>query len=131
MNSQILNCILVDDQSFAIENLKEQIELHPSLKILAIFTDPRDALAYLQKSTGIDILFSDVDMPWLSGIELAAKTRHLYPHLVFVTAHPAMSFRPTGVGIYHHLHKPFSSLKFQEVLHAILKSASNFRPDKN
>lgn len=114
-----LNCILVDDQSFAIQNLMEQIELQPNLNVLGIFTDSRDALSYFGKNTDIDILFSDVDMPWLSGIELAAKTRHLYQHLVFVTAHVAMSFRPSGVGKFHHLHKPFSAGKFQEVLQAI------------
>jgi DNA-binding LytR/AlgR family response regulator len=65
----MLNCIIVDDDPQSIKVLANHIEKTPFLTLVTTFTESVNALAFLQ-DTPIDLLFSDVEMPDLTGIEL-------------------------------------------------------------
>ena len=63
----MINCIIVDDEEYAIEILEDYIKSTP-LKLSASFTNPLHALSFL-KENDIDLVFLDVQMPELTGME--------------------------------------------------------------
>ncbi|WP_223609260.1 LytTR family DNA-binding domain-containing protein [Chryseobacterium sp. OSA05B] len=65
----MMNCIVVDDEAHAIELLKLHIEQTPFLKLAGTATNPAEALQLLN-STEVDLVFLDIQMPGMSGIEL-------------------------------------------------------------
>lgn len=110
-----LTCIIVDDHSFAITLLKGYVTKFSELKLLDTFTDPALARTYIDEHKGIDILFTDVDMPNISGIELVESIYTKVNHVVFVTSHFKHELRPKVVGKWHYLFKPSSLENFREV----------------
>jgi DNA-binding LytR/AlgR family response regulator len=65
----MLNCIILDDEEHACQLLKTHVEKVPFLCLKAVFTDAIQALAYLQQED-IDLIFLDIQMPELSGIQV-------------------------------------------------------------
>jgi two-component system LytT family response regulator len=105
-----MNAIAIDDEFIALEIIKSHASKVPYLELKATFTDAFKALEYLQREP-IDLLFLDIKMPDISGIEffnsLAKK-----PLLIFTTAysdHAVTSFEMDAVD---YLLKPFSLARF-------------------
>lgn len=64
-----MNCIVVDDEAHAIELLTLHIEQTPFLKLVGTAGNPAEALQLLN-TTEVDLVFLDIQMPGMSGIEL-------------------------------------------------------------
>jgi two-component SAPR family response regulator len=114
-----LSCIIVDDHSFAISLLESHIQKFSELILLKTFKDPTLAKQYLDQNEDIDILFTDVDMPKMSGIELAEEVVDRVGHIVFVTSHFEHQLKPKLHKKWHYLFKPTSLENFREVFHAL------------
>lgn len=105
-------CAIIDDEDYAIATLTEHIRQIPTLQLIKSFTDPVRALAEIKLSDKIDILFIDVDMPGLSGIELATMLRDYTNLIVFTTAHSHYAIDAFGIHADDYLVKPIGSIKF-------------------
>jgi len=68
-------CIIIDDDAYAIEGLKKYIELIPTLVFFKSYTDPLQALLELMDAEEVDLILMDIDMPYISGIELSKILR--------------------------------------------------------
>lgn len=108
----MLRTIIVDDEQFSIDSLLSYIELIPRIDVIAIYRDPMDALSSIKISDGADIIFMDVDMPKMSGIELAKGLRDKTNKLIFTTAHSEYAFDAFEVDGNAFLLKPFTFAKF-------------------
>ena len=86
MKDRYRNVIIVDDEPAARSALRAVVEGFPALKIVAEVEDGKTAVQTIM-NTLPDIVFLDIDMPGIDGLEVAKQTRHLSYHLVFVTAH--------------------------------------------
>ena len=64
-----MTCIIIDDEQHAIDVLEHYVRQIPSLRLLASFTNPLDALQFLN-TTPPDLLFLDIQMPEISGLQL-------------------------------------------------------------
>jgi two-component system, LytTR family, response regulator len=64
-----MTCIIIDDERHAIDVLEHYVRQIPDLQLLASFTNPLEALQFLNK-TPADLLFLDIQMPGISGIDL-------------------------------------------------------------
>jgi two-component system, LytTR family, response regulator len=64
-----MTCIIIDDEQHAIDVLEHYVRQIPDLQLLASFTNPLEALQFLNK-TPADLLFLDIQMPGISGIDL-------------------------------------------------------------
>lgn len=76
-----------------------------------------DAAGLLSAEEQPDILFLDIQMPGINGIEAAKELRghNEKTTLIFVTAVESYVFQAFDVGAFHYLVKPFSDEKFEEV----------------
>lgn len=105
-----LKCIIVDDEPLAVRLLESYVEKTPDLKLLASFTDSINALNAVKEQKP-DLLFLDIQMPNMDGMELA----HSLPEetrVVFTTAFKEYAFESYEVNALDFLLKPIRYNKF-------------------
>ena len=107
-----LRCFVVDDEPLAVKMLENFIARTPFLELVASFTDPVMALSEM-RSQAPDLVFLDIQMPDLSGMELSrmvpAGTR-----IIFTTAFKQYAFESYEVSALDFLLKPIRYQKFLE-----------------
>ena len=125
--------VIVDDEAPICDEIEYLLKQYVDIEICAKFSRAADALAFLVEHS-IDILFLDIQMPGLSGLELAQKLKQLSrpPLIVFVTAfteHALEAFATSAVG---YLTKPIEEDRLAEVLRKIrsfsLRSSGEAQP---
>ncbi|RDC57308.1 DNA-binding response regulator [Pedobacter chinensis] len=122
-------CIIVDDEQHATEQLLEYVENTPTLYLIKAFTDPELALhEIMQMKTPVDILFTDVEMPKISGIDLVMKLSHEVKATVFVTAHLKYALDGYEVNVNNFLLKPYTFQKFKSVILSVINQLSRDNP---
>ena len=84
-----MKVILVDDEPLSLELFRIECGGMPGFDVAGLFDRAADALAYAEHNP-VDFALLDIDMPEMSGIELARRLREVRPGMViiFVTAHP-------------------------------------------
>ncbi|HEY8784183.1 MAG TPA: LytTR family DNA-binding domain-containing protein [Mucilaginibacter sp.] len=117
----ILNCIAVDDEPLALGLVSSFIEQTPFLKLAGRFSSAVEALRAIH-SQKVDVVFLDIQMPDLNGIELArvldnSKTNK--PRIIFTTAYNQFALEGYKVEALDYLLKPFN---YEEFLHAANKA---------
>ncbi|AZI24082.1 DNA-binding response regulator [Pedobacter sp. G11] len=116
-------CIIIDDDINVIEQLTEYIERSASLELSGAFTDPQMATEHLLSlNRPVDILFTDVEMPHLSGFEVAQQTAGKYNNLILVSGHMHYSLEAFFLQAKHFLDKPISPKKFDRVINHVLST---------
>lgn len=108
----ILNCYVVDDESHAISVLKRYIDKTPELTFLGSNGNPIEAWNKIENNQVLpDLLFLDVDMPQLSGIELAELVKSK-THIIFTTAYPDYALQAYETDAIDYLVKPITYERF-------------------
>jgi len=84
-----MRVILVDDEPLSLNLFKLECGNMPGFEVAGFFDNAAEALAFAEKNP-VDFALLDIDMPEMSGIELARKLRLIRPDMIviFVTAHP-------------------------------------------
>ena len=105
-----LSCMIVDDEPLAVRLLESYVEKTPDLELMASFTDSITAINAV-KAQKPDLLFLDIQMPNIDGMELA----HSLPEetrVVFTTAFKEYAFESYEVNALDFLLKPIRYNKF-------------------
>ncbi len=125
-----MNCIVVDDEPFALELISNYVLKTPSMELLNSFTNPFKALSYLQNNS-VDLVFLDINMPELTGLQLI-KSLNNPPRVIFTTAYPEFGAESYEYNAIDYLLKPIKYERFLKAVdkigNALDKSLSN---DKN
>lgn len=100
-----------------IQSLCEACEFDADVTY-GIFTSGTELIAEARQGTVFDIVFLDVDMPVINGIETGKELRQISPScvIIFVTAHPEYAIDAFECQAFHYLLKPCSEEKLREVL---------------
>ncbi|WP_276499410.1 LytR/AlgR family response regulator transcription factor [Pontibacter litorisediminis] len=122
-------CVVIDDEDHAIELLADYIAATPRLQLEKTFQDPVAALMDSAPEVPYDFIFLDIDMPRLTGLELAKSLRSRTRFLVFTTAHQKYALEAYDVRADHFLLKPISMNKFALTVDLLLKSTGESNPD--
>ena len=80
--NRLITCIIVDDEPLAREVIQSHIEQMPQLKLMASCQNALEAMQLLQKNP-IDLVFLDIQMPVLTGMEFARSL--LQPPAIILT----------------------------------------------
>lgn len=107
-----MTCIIVDDEPLAVRLLETMVSRTPDLELVGSFTDSIAALEALQKDP-VDLLFLDIQMPDLNGMELAHAIDTHRTRVVFTTAFKDYAFESYEVNALDFLLKPIRYVKFQ------------------
>lgn len=105
-------CVIIDDEEHAIQTLTGYLSRMPEFHIVKCFTDPVLAMIFLKDSDRIDLLFMDIDMPNISGLELAREVGKKADKLIFTTAHTQYAFDAFEINASDYLLKPIGHAKF-------------------
>lgn len=124
------SCIVVDDEVDAVECLTEYIAAIPDLEILNSYNDPLLALNRISSGPNVDIIFLDVEMPTINGLELAKAIRHKTNKLVFNTAHSKYAYDAFETHADAFLLKPYSLGKFAVTINGLLTHFPNHEEKK-
>ena len=120
-----INCIAVDDEPLALGLVCSFIEQTPFLNLVGRYSSAVEALRAIH-SQKIDVLFLDIQMPDLNGIELArvldnSKTNK--PRIIFTTAYNQFALEGYRVDALDYLLKPFNYEEFLNAAHKALAYA--------
>jgi two-component system response regulator LytT len=116
-----LNCIAVDDEPLALGLVCSFIEQTPFLNLVGRFSSAVEALRAIHAQK-IDVVFLDIQMPDLNGIELARvldNSKANKPRIIFTTAYNQFALEGYRVDALDYLLKPFN---YEEFLHAANKA---------
>lgn len=105
-----LRCVIIDDEPIARKGLKEYIQDAAFLQLAGEFDNPLKAADLLMKEK-IDLLFLDIQMPKMTGMEFL-KTLSQPPMAIFTTAYPQYAVEGFEWNAIDYLLKPFSFERF-------------------
>lgn len=114
-----LTAIAIDDEPRALEVIEIHASRVPFLDLKATFTDAFEAIPYLQKNK-IDLLFLDIKMPDISGIEFINILQKV-PMVVFTTAYSEYAVKGFELDAIDYLLKPFSLARFTKACNKALE----------
>jgi DNA-binding LytR/AlgR family response regulator len=118
----MITTIAIDDEPLALQLVTGYIEKTPGLKLVGKFDNPLDASDFLTEET-VDLIFVDIQMPDLSGIEFT-KTTAKGTKVIFTTAYDKYALDGFKLDIVDYLLKPFS---YEEFLHSVQKAKRLFK----
>lgn len=124
-----MKCFIVDDEPLAIEVIQSYISNVEGLELIASFDNALDAFQALQKIS-VDLIFLDIQMPRLSGIEFLRSLKHP-PKVIITTAYREYAFEGFELDVVDFLLKPVSFEKFLKGVAKALKKeeGSSYVPD--
>ena len=103
-------CIIVEDEPLARSLLENYIQKVPYLNLIQSFSDPLKALEYLRDNS-VDILFSDIQMPEITGITLL-KILQKKPLIILTTAYSEYAIEGYELDVLDYLLKPITFERF-------------------
>ncbi|HEY0429500.1 MAG TPA: LytTR family DNA-binding domain-containing protein [Pyrinomonadaceae bacterium] len=115
-----IKCIIVEDEPLALERTKEYVLKLPFLDLCAVFDNALDALAFL-KSNKIDLIFLDINLGEVSGIQLL-ETSAVKSQVILTTAYQEYALKGFDLKVADYLLKPFT---FERFVQAVDRAESN------
>lgn len=112
---QNITCVIVDDEPLAIEILQAYVEKIPWLECVATFDTGIEVISYMNENS-IDLLFLDIQMPDLSGIQLAEHINGKCD-IIFTTAYHEYAVEGFELEAVDYLLKPISFDRFLKAVH--------------
>lgn len=109
--------IAIDDEPLALQLVSGYIEKTPGLELAGSFDNPLDATEFLSDHM-VDLIFVDIQMPDLSGIEFT-RLLEKGPKIIFTTAYEKYALEGYKLEIIDYLLKPFG---YEEFLTAVKKA---------
>lgn len=124
-----LRALIVDDEAPARGELRYLLASHPAVEVVGEAANSHEALE-LAASVDYDVVFLDVEMPGLSGLEAArlVHDRPGRPELVFVTAHARYAVAAFAVEALDYLLKPVEPARLARVVERLAAARPSAAP---
>ncbi len=124
-----LNCMVVDDDPIFRQYISKQIKETSGLKLVVEADSAPKAIDLLEEHE-VDIIFLDVQMPEMSGIELVARLNNGY-EVILVTANDNYAVDAFDQKVTDYLIKPFEYDRFSQAVNKARVNIEAFRKKKN
>jgi DNA-binding LytR/AlgR family response regulator len=131
METRSYNCLVVDDEPIARRIIINYISQMPLLRLAGESINALGAIDHLRMHDDVDIIFLDINMPNLSGLQLM---KILQPHqpVIFTTAYTEYAVESYELNAVDYLLKPFSFERFTKAIYkavGVIKNAHKERAD--
>lgn len=133
-----MNILICDDnkdivvqEEFVIEEAMSAIKKHGNIQT---FTSAQECLETVKKNPkAYGVIFWDIEMPYISGLELGKKIKEINPiiQVVFVTSFEKYSLSAYEVHPFHYIVKPLRVEKVKEILLSIIQYEKNEGTDNS
>ena len=124
----MINCMIVDDEPLSRRVIQKYLKDMPFMNLVANCKHAFEAMETLQKEH-IDLIFLDINMPKLSGINFA-KSLSNPPLIIFTTAYPEFAVEGFELEAVDYLLKPFSQERFLKAVNKARKILDDEKPGK-
>lgn len=114
-----IRAIVVDDEVPARNELKYILQNNPSVETVGTFANGKTVLEYLKEfPEAADIIFLDIEMPVMDGIETAIEIEKItdYPKLVFSTGFPQFAIKAFDMAIFDYILKPYNDTRVNKTI---------------
>jgi DNA-binding LytR/AlgR family response regulator len=115
----MISAVAIDDEPLALQLVTGYIKKTPGLKLAGKFDNPLDAAEFMSQNK-VDLVFVDIQMPDLSGIEFT-RLMEKGPKVVFTTAFEKYALEGYKLDVVDYLLKPFSYEEFLASVHKARK----------
>ncbi len=112
----MFTCYIVDDDFAALEILQEYIATQPNLELVGYFDNPITASKAILEKEKVDVIFMDVEMPEMNGLELVNRIKDKFSKLVLTTGHLHYATDYIKMDADDFLLKPISVARFEKTL---------------
>lgn len=112
-----MRTVIVDDDEVSLSILQELCGMSSEVELIGTFTEPNEAVAFAENNY-IEFALLDIEMPGMTGIELAGKLREKVPKLVviFTTAYEDYYMQAMGIMADFYMMKPYSKVKVEDAV---------------
>ncbi len=128
-NNKTYQCLIVEDEVLAQELLVSYIQNIPYLEVAKVCSTAIDAHVYLQQNPSIDLLFLDIEMPHLTGINfLKMLPNRNQLAVILTTAYKEYALEAFDLSVTDYLLKP---IEFERFFQAVNKAIQKIEGNKN
>jgi len=121
--SKKIRCLVVDDEPLAIKLLEKHIQQFSQLELVASCWNAVQAFEIL-KTKEIDLIFLDIQMPGLNGIEFVKSLQHP-PAIIFTTAYREYAVESYELDVVDYLLKPITFNRFFKSINKFFDKNNN------
>ncbi len=111
-----IRCIVIDDEEVDRLMLQHLIKQEPILELVVAVDSIESAKAFIDNS--IDLLFLDIDLPQMSGIEIR-KAYQKIPACIFISSHPEYAIETFELDTLDFISKPLKKERFEYSIHKL------------
>lgn len=111
----MLKCIAIDDEPLAVRQLDNYIRRSPALERVGLFRNAVDARNFLQENA-VDLIFVDINMPDLNGVDFVRSLDRTHPMVIFTTAYSEYAVEGFRLDAVDYLLKPFGFTDFSRAV---------------
>jgi len=115
----MLKCIAIDDEPPALDVIREYISRFPKVQLIQTFDDAISGAEYL-RSNPVDLLFLDINMPDITGLDLA-RSLQAKPMIIFTTAYRKFAFEGFELDAIDYLLKPIGFDRFAKAINKAIE----------
>ena len=121
-----MNCIIVDDDSFVRKITEEFVKKTESLNLLHSLSAAVDAINVLNSNEDIDLIFLDIEMPEMTGIDFLNALISL-PQVIIISSKEKYAIRAFEYDVTDYLLKPFDYSRFCKAVQKALERQEKSR----
>jgi len=110
----MIRCVALDDEKYALELLCDNIRQFPELDLIHSGRNPEEVFGFMEKNP-VDLLFTDIQMPLLNGLQLIEKLP-APPMVIVVSAYSDYAVDGYTLNVLDYVLKPIKSKRFTQAV---------------
>jgi DNA-binding LytR/AlgR family response regulator len=114
----MLTCAIIDDDEINRLTLEHYIELTPNLKLIGSLADGIAGLTFFREGNRVDVLFLDIEMPHLNGLDLLRVLTDP-PEVIITTSRQDFAVDAFNLRVVDYLVKPFDFGRFTQAVERV------------
>ena len=129
MKNELIKTVLIDDEMLCTQGLVIDIkETCPELDVIATFNSAKEAILELPKLAP-DLVFLDIEMPWMNGFDLLEALKPIDFQVIFVTAYDEFAVQAFRANANDYIMKPVNRTHLREAVERVVDDINQNKTD--